>query len=218
MLSGIKMSVAETEAAITVLANSRPEGSISKVNLGSIPEAQNTIFVHLYHAYHNDLEGKHGIIKFGGDEGLMERLVSREEKKEDLIRLNEYYEAWIKKFSTNRHKDQILNLVVNEIKNDLDEIAREYKEGLIGKEEFEYNRKGTILRSKYLYIRITGIFEELDEKEVLVNFNGITIEITRWSMAHILNRHYAGAAKHYNSGKSFHQDPNLCFFEDPNEL
>ncbi|HRK55451.1 MAG TPA: hypothetical protein PK185_16170 [Cyclobacteriaceae bacterium] len=37
-------------------------------------------------------------------------------------------------------------------------------------------------------------------------------------MVHILNRHYAGDAKQFDSGKSFHSDPNLRFFEDPEQL
>lgn len=219
LLRGTKMSIAETEAAASLVKSSRPEGSISKVSLASIPEAQNHIFITLYLAYYGDLEGQYGIIKFSGDDGLIERVVSREEKREDVIRLNEYYHAWNKKFATNRHSDQILNLVINEITNlDLKEINSSLANGKISIEEYDYRRKGTILLSKYLYLKVSGICEELQSNEVAVNFNGKIIEITQLSMVHILNRHYAAAAKQYDSGRSFHQDPSLKFFEDPEQL
>lgn len=219
LLNGTPMSIAETEAAVSIVGNSRPKGSISRVSLASIPAAQDSIFITLFLAYYGDLEGKYGIIKFSGYDGLIERIVSREEKKEDVIRLNEYYNAWKQKFVTNRHKDQILNLVINEVNNqDLNEIEKDLASGKISKEEYDYKKKGTILLSKYLYLRITRIFDELQANEIIINFNDQKIEITRWSMVHILNRHYAALAKQYDSAKSFHQDRSLTFFENPGEL
>src|SRR5690606_8905658 len=49
-------------------------------------------------------------------------------------------------------------------------------------------------------------------------FNGTDIEITPWSMVHILNRHYAGKIKDHMKGKSYHGDSELPFFEDPERL
>ena len=219
LLARTKLSMIETENAVSIARNSRLDGSISRINIASIPEAQNSIFITLFIAYYGDLEGKYGIRKFSGYDGLIERVVSIEEKKEDVIRLSEYYIDWEKKFTSNRHKDQILNLVINEVKNlDLKKIENDFAENLIKKKEFDYKRKGTILLSKYLYLRVSRIFDELQMNEIIVNFNGSKIEITRWSMVHILNRHYAAAAKQYDSGRSFHQDLNLKFFEDPGQL
>lgn len=112
----------------------------------------------------------------------------------------------------------MLNLIVNEVNNDIDEIKTLLADGTIDQKEFEYRIKGTVLRSKYLYLRIKSVFEDLGSTSVMINFGGATVKITEWSMVHILNRHYAAAAKHYDSGKSFHGDENLRFFEDPTQL
>jgi hypothetical protein len=219
LLDGVKMSMIETEAAVLFAANTRPEGSISKINLAAIPEAQNSIFITLFLAYYADLEGKYGILKFSGYDGLMTRFVSIEEKIEDIIRLNEYYSDWERKFTSNRHTDQILNIVINEVRNiDLKAIDSELGKGSISNEDYKYKRKAIILWSKYLYLRVSRIFDEIESKQILVDFGGIIITITIWSMVHILNRHYAAVAKQSPSSKSFHQDVNLKFFEDPEQL
>jgi hypothetical protein len=87
MSNDTTLSVVETEFAASVLEAIKPEGSIFFVDLATIPEAQNFIFRNLYLAYHADLEGKYGILKFNG-------VVSIEEKREDVIRLNECYQGW----------------------------------------------------------------------------------------------------------------------------
>ena len=222
LMAGEKLTISEMGAAARKVGYLRLEGSISKVDLATIPGAQDYIFIVLFLAYHGDLEGEYGITKFSGSViGPSDRVVRIEEKKEDVIRLNEYNEKWSKLFvkeKLNKHSDQILNTVVNEVNNDLKEIDLTFKDHKIKNEEYNYKRKGTILRSKYLYLKVKAIFEDLDKNEIEVKFNNSTIEITPWSMAHILNRHYAKAALHYDSGKSFHSDPNLKFFENPEDL
>ena len=53
----------------------------------------------------------------------LRRVASIEEKKEDVIKLNEYYLKWSELFKTNRHKDAILNLLIDEVnKEDLDSL------------------------------------------------------------------------------------------------
>lgn len=66
LLNREKLSVAETNFAASVARVSRPEESISFIDLASIPEAQDYIFRSLYLSYHGDLDGKHGIHKATG--------------------------------------------------------------------------------------------------------------------------------------------------------
>jgi hypothetical protein len=218
LMSGEKLTLSEAEAASGFISHARPEGSIEKVNLAAIPQAQNYIFISLFLSYRGDLEGQYGILKFSGELSFKTRVVPIEEKKGDVIRLNEYYNEWNKKFAINNHKDQILNLVINEVNLDLKEIDSLLANGKLDKLDYDYRRKATILRSKYLYLRVTGVFEDLKRNEVIINFHDKIIEINPWSMVHVLNRHYAESVKQYDSGKSFHSDQNLKFFEDPEQL
>lgn len=212
LMNGEDMSEAEIEAACGIVRWSRPEHSICFVDLASIPKAQDYIFKNLYTVYHSDLEGRYGILKFNG-------LVSIEEKKEDVIRLNEYYNAWEKTVSTNRHKGKpLLNLVVDELNNELRDIDSMHAEGKLTADEYAYKRKSTILHSKYLYIKIKSLFDELIEPEIIINFAGKQLEMNSWSIVHILNRHYAGMIKQYDTMKSFHTDESIPLFENPNVL
>ena len=217
-MSGENLSISEAHEASAIVGISRPEGSIEKVNLATIPQSQDYIFITLFLAYYGDLEGKHGIVKFSGELHAEDRVVPIEEKREDVIRLNEYYTKWNKFFASNRHKDQILNLVINEVNGDLKEIDKLLAIGKIDSNEYNYKRKGTILLSKFIYLKVARIFEDLGVNEIVIPFNGAEIEITPWSMVHILNRHYAGIAKQYDSGKSFHTDQNLMFLKNQNSL
>jgi hypothetical protein len=218
LMKGEKLSHSEAVEASRIVRISRPAGSIERVNLAAIPEAQNYIFIMLFLSYYGDLEGTHGILKSGDEVGIVNRVASREEKREDVIRLNEYFAKWSENFKTNRHKDQILNLVINEINNDLKEIEGLFAIGEIDETGKDYRRKASILWSKYLYLRVSSIFEDIGKNEVIIDFNGTEIEINPWSMVHILNRHYAESIKQYETGKSFHSDHNLKFFEDPEQL
>jgi hypothetical protein len=221
LMKGEILTIAETEYAANLLASMTPVGSIVRVDLASVPGAQHYIFLTLFLAYYGDLDGQAGVIKFNRDRNFRlvpTRVVSIEEKKEDVIRLREYYTAWAKNFATNKHRDQLLNIVIDEIRKDLVIIDSEFGEGDIDAATHEYKTRGTILLSKYLYLRVKRIFEDLGGVDVTINFNGTSIVITPWSMIHILNRHYAKAGKHYDSEKSFHGDGSLRFFEDPEEL
>lgn len=81
MLSGGKMPISEAHEAAGLLRNSRPEDSISKVDLATIPQAQNFIFIDLFLAYYQDLDGRYGITKFSGELADLRRVASIEERK-----------------------------------------------------------------------------------------------------------------------------------------
>jgi hypothetical protein len=209
--NGEKMSVAETEFACSALRATKAEGDISFVNIGAIPACQDFIFRNLYISYFQDLEGKYGIEKFTG-------LVSMEEKREDVIRLNEYYKDWEKVVSSNRHSENLLNLVINEISKDLKYIRKLHEKGQINDDDYEYKRKSIVLHSKYLYLTAKAFFDEYQSDSVVCLLHGKKIEINEHSLVHILNRHMAGAAKQFDTGKSFHLDRRIKWFELPTEV
>lgn len=212
MLAGdTDLSYAETEFAASILRTSKPEGSICFIDLASIPGAQNFIFKNLYLSYHADLEGRYGIEKFTG-------LVCNEEKREDVIRLSEYYTAWKQIISINTHKDQLLNTVINEINRDFKILRKLHADGKISDDEYKYKEKATVLHSKYIYLTTRSFFDEHQSSEVVALHHGHEIIINEYSLVHILNRHLAEAAKQYETGKSFHHDVELKWFELPYEL
>lgn len=209
--NGEKMSVAETEFACSALRATKLEGDISFVNIGAIPACRDFIFRNLYITYFQDLEGQYGIEKFTG-------LVSMEEKREDVIRLNEYYKEWDKIVSSNRHSENLLNLVINEISKDLKYIRRLHEKGEVNDDDYEYKRKSIVLHSKYLYLTARAFFDEYQSNSVVCPLHGKEIEINEHSLVHILNRHMAGAAKQFDTGKSFHLDRRIKWFELPTEI
>lgn len=218
VLANENVSISEAETGASVLGSSRLEGSICRVPLATVPKAQDYIFGVLYRAYHRDLEGEFGIEKFSGDFRFLARVVPIEEKREDVIRLNEYCASWAKNFERNNHSDQVLNLVINETMPDLKQLLHLVETRAITQADYDYKRKGIILLSKYLYLKVKAIEEDYTPEELVIDFNGIKIQIEPWSMVHILNRHYALAAKQLATGKSFHNDESIRFFEQPDQL
>ena len=205
------LSYAETEFAASVLRATKPEGSICFIDLATIPGAQNFRFKTLYLSYHDDLEGQYGIEKFTG-------LVSIEEKREDVIRLNEYFEDWKKIIAKNIHKDQLLNTVINEVNKELKILKKLHAEGRLSDHDYKYKEMATVLHSKYIYLTTRSFFDEHGSSNVIAVHHGREIVINEYSLVHILNRHLAKAAKQYETGKSFHHDIELKWFELPYEL
>ncbi len=205
------MSVAEREFGASVLRATKLKGSICFIDLATIPGAQDFRFKDLYLAYHGDLDGKYGIVKFTG-------LVTIEEKREDVIRLNEYFESWKKIIGTNTHKDQLLNTVINETNKDLRVLRMLHTEGKLSDDDFGYKEKATVLHSKYIYLTARSFFDEHGSNDVIAVHHGREIVINEYSLVHILNRHLAQAAKQYKTGKSFHHEVEFKWFELPYEL
>lgn len=213
LMDGELMSVAETNFAASVLRATRVAGSISFIDLASIPAAQDFIFKNLYILYHSDLEGKYGIDKPFG-------IASSKEKRGDVIRLNEYYHEWKKVYSKNNHNgNPLLNLVINESNNEeYKELKEMFKRGEINQGEFDYKEKSIVLHSKYLYLTAKAFFDEHQSDEVVAKFHSKEIVINEYSLVHILNRHLGGVAKQFNTNKSFHLDREIKWFELPYNL
>jgi hypothetical protein len=207
-----KMSVAEKECICCLLLVSKNYNSISSVNVATVPGCQDCIFRILYVSYCLDLDGKYGIDKYDG-------LVSIEEKREDVIRLNEFFHAWEKVVSKNNHKgNNLLNLVVKEITPDLKYIESKLADGVINKESYIYKRKSIVLQSKYLYYLVSAFFDEHQAESIVCNFHGKEIEITQRSFVHIMHRHLREGFKQFATGKSFIRDERISFLELPLDL
>jgi len=213
LMGGESMSIAETNFAASILRRTKLEGSVSFVDLASIPAAQDFIFKNLYILYYADLVGRYGIDKAFG-------LVSIEEKNGDVIRLNEYYKDWKKIYSKNNHKaNPLLNLVITEsCHQEYNKLKEIFLMGEITQEEYDYKEKSIILHSKYLYLTAKAFFDEHRSNEVIATFHNREIVINEYSMVHILNRHLGGSAKQFDTQKSFHLDREINWLELPYDL
>lgn len=207
-----KMSWAETEFICSVMRFSKEKGSISFFNISALRVCSDCIFRMLYVSYCLDLDGKYGIDKFDG-------LVSIEEKREDVIHLNEFFNVWEKIVAKNNHKgNNLLNIVINEITPDLKHIERELADGIINEESYLYKRKSIVLQSKYLYLLANAFFDEHQTESIVCNFHGKEIEITQHSFVHIMHRHLGEGFKQFETGKSFIKDERIRFLELPLDL
>ena len=62
------------------------------------------------------------------------------------------------------------------------------------------------MHSKWLYCIGLEIFESLNPTDFISEINGITIEFNKFSLIHILNRHFAKVLKQFDTKKSFHKE------------
>lgn len=69
--------------------------------------------------------------------------------------------------------------------------------------EIQSKEQEIFLRSKYLYIKICRIVEELGSNEIVMNFAGEDIHIDIFTLVHTFFRHYSELTKQYNDHKSY---------------
>ena len=214
------MSMAEKHAASSMIAATRPADSIVFLSPSNFLNGHEKVFSDLFLAYFQDWNGERGIFKYSKDLIFRDRLVPIEEKREDVTRLGEYFAEWEPKFSKTNHKgDPLLNTIVSEInETDLKSLEADFLSGKLAREDYDYKRRGTIHRAHYIYNKVKMAFEEQNGKNIEISYAGKVIEITPWTMVHVLNRHYAGGARQLDNQKSAHGDPELRFFEEPEVL
>lgn len=67
----------------------------------------------------------------------------------------------------------------------------------------EKKEKGILLRSKFLYIKIRKIIENIGSNELIVNLAGEEVHIDIFILIHTFSRHYSELTKQYNDNKSY---------------
>jgi len=129
----------------------------------------------------------------------------RKEIDKDINYLQKVASDWQKVINTSNHNDELLQQVSKETRVDLEAIEKSKGRLLFSRDKLKYilDKRATLLQSKYIYCMALQIFEMFDKKEFILNLNGEEIEITEFSIIHILNRHFAKITKP-NSAKSFH--------------
>lgn len=134
--------------------------------------------------------------------------VNENEKKKDVLKLTKIAKEWEAIVDVTNHKDQLLQEISSEIrKEELKKLEKQFPK-LLRKfkrknEEFLRKKKKLILHSKFIYLMVKTLFENFKPDDFQISFSGKIIEITYFSLVHIVNRHYAETIKD-NPQKTYH--------------
>ncbi|PIF47475.1 hypothetical protein CLU96_4531 [Chryseobacterium sp. 52] len=134
--------------------------------------------------------------------------VSESEKKKDLQKLDKIAKEWEKTINITNHKEQLLQDLSSEIRQeDLKGLNKKFPK-LIRKlkrknEAFIYEKRKLLLHSKFIYLMVKSISQNFDSIDFEIPFSKSTIEITPYSFVHIINRHYAEKIKN-KPDKTYH--------------
>jgi hypothetical protein len=214
-LSNEPMSVAEADCVCQLLKGMQYSGE--RINIAELPACRDSVFKQLYLIYHYDLAGKYALSDFPSH--TLGEHIGQEQKKKDLEALETFYKDWLPVVSKFNHRgDDLLNIVASESNDERKLLHKGVKIGDVDYREIKNADMGRVLNSKYVYLTVKEFFEEHGTDRVVLSFQGAELEITKQSLVHILLRHYAGAAKQFNTNKSFHQDRSIFWETLPYDL
>lgn len=160
---------------------------------------RNYHFRKLYLQYYNNLNGTEPVYDYKGE------LIPEQIRQKHIKYLDAFAEAWEEMLAKNNHRDEMLNYVVSEARQELKGLNKlpEVKELIWGANLRRAKRKAIVLHSKYVYITAKEIFESLDQDSISISINNQMIEFNSYSLIHILSRHFAGGVKQYDLNKSY---------------
>jgi len=178
---------------------------LSNRNDGKIEDYEccsNFRFKITYLAYFQDLSGEGSYHKFKGTS------LYRPSKKEidnDINYLKKAASNWKDVIEKTNHSDELLKQISKETRDELKNLNDQTDTLLFKKQKQKYklDKRAILLQSKYIYCMALQIFEMFDSDDFVLSLNGESIEITEYSIIHILNRHYSKITKPF-SDKSFH--------------
>lgn len=164
-------------------------------------ESSNEIFKSLYLQYWHDHNG----VK--EHRNAVGNIIAPTEKIFHVEYLKKVADNWKRLISDKRHPDQIFLKIAKETTDEIKKfnkkpIFRPYGY-LVQNFYYKGQLRKLLLRSKYIFLITTEIFEEYGSP-VILSLNGFQIELDEVSLNHILNRHYAFAEKQIEENKSFH--------------
>ncbi|MEO8148611.1 MAG: hypothetical protein ABI723_13280 [Bacteroidia bacterium] len=174
----------------------------SRLNVNHYKACEDYIFKTHYLIYRNNLDGSKPAYNFWGES-------LKNEKEEHLKKLHEDYQNWKTLIEKHHHKEILLNLVSREVGIEIKKLKKSYKTNKEGYANYEVKEKAIILQSKYLYLTVKKIFEDLAIDHIEVDFINSKIIINQDSTVHIMWRHMAGSTKQFDTEKSFLFDKTI---------
>lgn len=116
---------------------------------------------------------------------------------------------WKELIKKDNHKDELMQNISKETRDQLKVLRKSpmfYTDGIsIQSFLFQAQEAKLLMMSKKVYITVNKLFEDYPELKAVYSLDGHDIEFTRYSMTHILMRHYAQTQKPFQPGKSFHK-------------
>ena len=178
---------------------------LSRMNDGSMDEydcCANFKFKDLYLTYFKDLLG---LSKYRKMKGQTLYEVEPQEIKSDLEYLSKIEKEWLNLIDKTNHSEELLQQISIETRKELEKIKKTAGRDSNNQNQTNDQRKvrSVILQSKYIYLTALQIYEIFKPTDFVFSLNENFIEITEYSIVHILNRHFAQIAKP-DSKKSFH--------------
>ena len=161
------------------------------------------VFKELYLTYfHNNLSGPFFKAKRGSVVP-----VEMDEQIKDFKTLQKISDNWLKQILILNHKNQVLQELSIETRNDLKLLEKKYpnwkRKMKCHQNDYKLKKDKIILQSKFIYHIAKSVTENHDPQEFEINFSGEIIEFTSYSLIHILSRHYAEPIKD-NKDKTYH--------------
>lgn len=149
----------------------------------------NFTFSLIFLSYFHDLTGNGEYYKTNNQSTY---IPSKEEVENDITFLKSISDTWLGVIQKTNHTEELLQQISKEARNDLKKL-----------DDNNTGKLKAILYSKYLYCYSKKKLEVFEEEGLTLILNEKNIEITEYSIVHILNRHFSKIMKE-NSDKSFH--------------
>jgi len=162
-------------------------------------------FKYAYRHYWSDL---HGI--YTHTNPFTKKKIPKKEIQTDIEFLKSEAELWQEDIDKLNHKEQLLNLIAKETRNEIKDYNKDpqwHFHGFFNESRlYDHGLLIIRLRSKYIYLRVRDYYDKLGTDKQIVNFKGEQIEYNADSLIHILNRHYEISRKQANREKSLHDE------------
>jgi len=119
--------------------------------------------------------------------------------------LNDFYTAWEIIISNERHSDNLLKFLTKETRDEIKGLKKSYEENSISIESDEFKNKIriSILRSKFLYLKIKSVLNQLGQTKFKLMFNGSEVEVDEYTYVHLLFRHFGQLTKPEDFDKTY---------------
>ena len=180
---------------------------IDTESIDDFPVLDNYKFKNLYLVYFRDISG--GSVYFKPNGQIIYQL-GPEELKKDLKYLYEKAQEWDIMVNGKSQTNELMNVAALEVRNELDILDNlpEHTNDPYAKGRFRYRyrRWAVLLQNKYIYCKSLELFEQFDKSDFVLRLNGNDIEITAYTLIHVMTRHFSQITKQYPTSKSFHNE------------
>lgn len=161
-------------------------------------------FLYAFKEYWDDLHGLYDHNEWS----IGRKPITRTEIQQDVLKLDQISQNWDSVINITNHPEALLNLISKEARDqikELDQLPEFYEYGFLNKNyAYKYKLKFILLRSKYVYLKVKDLFDELRVATWNLNLGTRDIELDAYSMIHIISRHYPIGKKHVRVDKTDH--------------